>query len=476
LSAGPDPIYAPLWAAVAVAILSALFVCADTALTSLSSARLGALAKETHGRRRRALERAASKREVLQGRYVIGRLLALSTSVALYTWWLVMWGGTVSSKLIAAGLGLLTLGVLVQAAAAVGRRSADGVIAIAARWLRPLELLLAPLATLTLDSTRLVTRYRRPRPDPRVSETEMEMMVNERERSGVIPQGPAEMMRNVLEFSELSARDAMIPRTRAVCVEIDTPVEEVLALIRDKGHSRYPVYRGHTDEVVGLLYAKDLFRVVRTSWRPPAAAAGAGALDGLKVRSTLADIIRTPIQIVPESQSLSSLLKDMRQNRQHLAVVVNEFGGMSGIVTLEDVLEEIVGDIQDESDAEEAPIVELGDGRLVADAAVLLCDLSAYLGTDIDPDGKYDSLGGMLTEQLGQVPPVGAAVVAYGMRFVVREADAKRVLKVEIIRPLRPSMRPPGAPSSIPPLSTPSEPPVAADAAAGDASSARKRG
>jgi CBS domain containing-hemolysin-like protein len=434
-----------LGAAVAVAIIGALFACADAALTSMSAARLGALAKETDDRHRPAMDRAARRRPTLQSRYVIGRVLSQSISVALFTWWLVGWNAAQMHKTIVAACALVGLVALVQAASAVGRRSADWVLKAAIRFLRPLELLVAPIAAVTDDFTGLLTRYRRATPDPRIGEAEMEMMVDEGERSGLLQEAPAEMMRNVLEFSELTVRDAMVPRTRVVSIELRTPLEDVLGVIRQEGHSRYPVYRDHTDEVVGLLYAKDLFRQVRASWRPPDGATVLGDVTEAANHSTLADVIRAPITIVYESQPLATLLKEMRQSRQHLAVVVNEFGGMSGIVTLEDVLEEIVGDIRDETDSEEAPIVELGDGRLLADAAVLLSDLSAYLGTDIDPEEHYDSLAGMLTEQLGEVPAVGATVAAHGMRFVVREADEKRVAKVEIVRPPRASMQPPAA-------------------------------
>lgn len=450
LSGSPEPIGGPLGAAIAVAIIGALLVCADAALTSLSPARLGALAKQTDDRQHAALARAARQRSILQSRYLIGRVLALATSVALFTWWLRGWAAPPLEKAAVAGVALLLLGSLFQAAAAIGRRSADWVLLAALRYLRPLELLLAPVAAVTHDLTRLFTRHRRPPADLRIGEAEMEMMVDEGERRGVLQEAPAEMMRNVLEFSELTARDAMVPRTRVVSIEIGTPLEEVLAIIRQEGHSRYPVYRDNTDEVVGLLYAKDLFRLVRTSWRPPGDEGPAPPLAAAP-HPTLAQVIRTPITIVYESQPLATLLKEMRQSRQHLAVVVNEFGGTSGIVTLEDVLEEIVGDIQDETDADDAPLVELGDGRLLADASVLLCDLSAYLGTNIDPDDRYDSLAGLLTDHLGEVPAVGATVTAQGLRLIVREADEKRVTKVEIVRPPRASVKPPAPASPVAP-------------------------
>ena len=134
-------------------------------------------------------------------------------------------------------------------------------------------------------------------------------------------------------------------------------------------------------------------------------------------------------------QGVSSVLREMRARRLHMAVVIDEFGGVSGIVTLEDILEVIVGEIRDEYDTEEAPIQDLGDGRLLADAAVSVHDLSAYLGAEIPDSGDYESLGGLLIQQSGKVPGVGVCIEVFDLSFIVRDADEKRVAKVEIVRP-----------------------------------------
>jgi CBS domain containing-hemolysin-like protein len=164
----------------------------------------------------------------------------------------------------------------------------------------------------------------------------------------------------------------------------------------------------------------------------------------------IADVMRTPVVFVPETQSASSLLIDMRSGRRHLAIIIDEFGGMSGIVTLEDLIEEIVGDIQDEHDTDEPPIVDLGNGRLMVDAGVPIGDLSRYLGVELPEDGDYNSLGGFIVERLGQVPGVGETISDYGLDFVVRESDERRVAKVEIIRT---TQTPGPGPESLPPQS-----------------------
>jgi len=165
----------------------------------------------------------------------------------------------------------------------------------------------------------------------------------------------------------------------------------------------------------------------------------------------VADVMRTPVVFVPETQSASSLLMDMRSGRRHhMAIILDEFGGMSGVVTLEDVIEEIVGDIRDEHDTDEPPIVDLGNGRLMVDAGVPIGDLNRYLGVTLPEDGDFNSLGGFIVDRLGQVPSVGATISDYGLDFVIRDADDRKVSKVEIIRT---TQTPGPGPESLPPQS-----------------------
>jgi CBS domain containing-hemolysin-like protein len=181
------------------------------------------------------------------------------------------------------------------------------------------------------------------------------------------------------------------------------------------------VYKDRIDNVVGVLHVKDLMtRATANGWPTLAPA----------------DVMRTPVMYVPESQPAQSVLTDMRAGKQHMAVVIDEFGGMSGIITLEDLVEEIVGDIKDEHDTEEPPIADLGNGRLLVDASIAVSDLSRYLGVELPEDGEYNSLGGLLTELKGFVPQPGTTVEQKGLQFLIVDADERVVKKVEIIRPL----------------------------------------
>ncbi|HBQ14733.1 MAG TPA: hypothetical protein DEF51_27605, partial [Myxococcales bacterium] len=180
----------------------------------------------------------------------------------------------------------------------------------------------------------------------------------------------------------------------------------------------------------GILYAKDLFRMLKD-----------GMLDGdLKDAQTLDRIIRRPVFFVSETHKIGQLLREMQARRFHLAVVVDEFGGTSGIVTLEDIVEEIVGEIQDEHDTEEPMIREIADGRWWVDARVSVYDLAEELEADFeDAVGDYDSVGGMVVEIAGRVPDEGESIQAHGFELIVREADERHVRRVEILRRPTPS-------------------------------------
>jgi CBS domain containing-hemolysin-like protein len=228
------------------------------------------------------------------------------------------------------------------------------------------------------------------------------------------------MIRNVLDFKNLTAKEVMVPRRRVSAIAATTTLTEVLEQVIKDGHSRYPVFRESLDNVIGLLYVKDLFDIVRQQ---------------KLAEMNLEEIVRRPVLFCTETQGAISVLREMRGRRLHLAIVTDEFGGTSGIVTLEDIIEEIVGDIRDEYDTEEvAPIQKLAEGRYVADAAIPIGDLEMHLGKKLPEDGDFESLGGLIVHRAGRVPEVGATVNLDGYKLIVREADETRVVKVEIVR------------------------------------------
>jgi CBS domain containing-hemolysin-like protein len=335
-----------------------------------------------------------------------------------------------------AALGALVVyGIPTEIGRVVATRNPERSAPFLLRLVTPMELLFAPIAAPILWIGRLFEHKAesRPTPAPGLVESEVEMLVNEGELSGSLGHEQSEMIRNVLDFGGITAGQLMVPRTQVHAIEIDTPISDVLHLIAESEHSRYPVYRENIDNVVGVLHSKDML---------PSLARGDLEKVGLPA------LVRQPVVFVPESQAADSVLREMRAGKQHLAVVLDEFGGTSGILTLENLLEQIVGDIRDEHDVEEPPIADLGDGKLLVDASVSIADLSRYLGAELPTDGDYHTLAGFVVAELGTVPAVGVRLTAFDLDFEVKEADERRVLKVEITR------RSPPAESILPRSST----------------------
>jgi CBS domain containing-hemolysin-like protein len=419
VSAGPGGLVVDVVvAAAAVTAIGSLFAAGDAALTEIPEGRMLALTSDAQKTGAAFRRYTADPLRVLS-RWLVGRVLALSIATVLLNE-----AGRIAGldrwALVVAVIGaVLFYGTFSEVTVTLARRRPERVGALALMYLRPIELLVVPLADPLAIVGRAVGR-RVPRAltvDARITETEVEWVVSEGEKAGAMAKEPAEMIRKVLDFKDLTAREVMVPRRLIEAIDIATPLSEVVAMAAGGKHSRYPVYQGSVDNVVGQLYVKDLFALVR---------------DGSLAQKKLADVMRSPVMFVSESQSAAKILADMRSRRLHMAIVSDEFGGTSGLVTMEDILEEIVGDIRDEKDRE-APIQTMGDGRVVADGSVSIADVEHALGKALPDDGEFESLGGLIVSRAGRVPEVGATVRVDGLRLIVRERDEKRVVKVEIV-------------------------------------------
>jgi magnesium and cobalt transporter len=245
---------------------------------------------------------------------------------------------------------------------------------------------------------------------------ELRELLKESCARGIVDADALAMMEGALEVSETQVRDAMIPRSQMVVVQNDAPLEEFLPRIVESGHSRFPVIGEDKDEVVGILMAKDLL---------PHLASGAGCFD-------LADTIR-PAVVIPESKRLNMLLRDFRASRNHMAIVVDEYGGVSGLITIEDVLEEIVGEIDDEYDEEEeALILPIGENRYQVQALTPIDELNEMFGSKLSDD-DYGTVGGLLLAEFGRVPEYDDVVIlADRFEFRVTRADNRRIITLEM--------------------------------------------
>ncbi len=250
----------------------------------------------------------------------------------------------------------------------------------------------------------------------RVTEEEIQELMNAGEEEGLINEEENEMIRSIFALGDTVVREIMVPRTDMACVTADATVREVLTSIIACGHSRLPVFDGTIDNIVGLIYAKDLLKY----W----------GMDESTVE--LKNILRPPY-FIPESKNLEELLHEFKKKRIHIAIVIDEYGGTSGLVTIEDLLEQIVGDIQDEYDLEEEWLVEEADGAVVVDARLPIEELEEHFGIEIERE-KFDTVGGLIFHLTGRIPAVGEEVAGGAILLTVLEADARRIGKVRITR------------------------------------------
>ncbi len=239
-------------------------------------------------------------------------------------------------------------------------------------------------------------------------------LIREATESGLIESDTLAMIEGALEVDELQVRDVMIPRSQMVVLSQGSSLDDILPIILESGHSRFPVVGEDKDEIQGILLAKDLLRLV-----------------GRDSDVLLADLIRTPV-IIPESKRLNVLLREFRVNKNHMAIVVDEYGGVSGLITIEDVLEEIVGDIDDEHDTEAVEDIQrLGEGRFQVQALTPIEDFNEALGTAFSDD-EFDTIGGLVVAEFGRLPEVGESVGIDGWTFQVTAADDRRLHAMEV--------------------------------------------
>jgi len=229
--------------------------------------------------------------------------------------------------------------------------------------------------------------------------------------NGLLSNDTLSMVEGAIEVADLTVSDVMVPRAQMVSLPIDAPVPQILNEVLASGHSRFPVHAGDKDEILGILLAKDLLRCF---------AEGADC----DIRSLL-----RPVTMIPESKRLNILLKEFRLSRNHMAIVVDEYGGVAGLVTIEDVLEQIVGDIDDEhddDDDEHTMIQTTGNGDFLVNALTPIAEFNERFGCDFS-DEEFDTIGGMVTSEIGHLPEIGEDATLGGFHFQVTRADARRV-------------------------------------------------
>ncbi|MBT5888843.1 MAG: CBS domain-containing protein [Halieaceae bacterium] len=247
------------------------------------------------------------------------------------------------------------------------------------------------------------------------TKSDLEEVLSLAEEHEIIDQDARKIMEGALLVTNMQVRDIMIPRAQMIVIDSDESVQEALPKIIDAGHSRFPVIGDGIDDVIGILLAKDLLPLVERDSAPP----------------TLRQLMR-PVIAVPESKRLNVLLREFRQNRNHMAIVIDEYGGIAGLITIEDVLEEIVGEIEDETDvAEKKPIRPMSDGTFFVEALTAIDDFNAFFDTEFSDD-EFDTIGGVVVNAFGQLPSRNQSIQLNHFEFSVIRADERRLSSLRV--------------------------------------------
>ena len=248
---------------------------------------------------------------------------------------------------------------------------------------------------------------------PEDVEKEIQQLIDEGEERGLISEDEGEMIQGIFSFRDTIAREIMVPRTEVVCARAEeVTLTDIVALIVQSGHSRIPIYQENVDNIIGILHAKDLL----TYW-------GTDTVD-------FPEMVRPPY-FIPETKKISEVLKDLRDKKSHMAIVIDEYGGTAGILTLEDIIEEIIGDVMDEYDAEEKLIAENDDGSISVNARLDVEELEDYLDVEL-PEGKFESVGGFVISLLGRVPDVGERVEYQNIAMIIEAANSRKIDRIRI--------------------------------------------
>ncbi|MEU9509821.1 hemolysin family protein [Micromonospora sp. NPDC048170] len=398
--------------AASLVVLAGLIAMTEAALAAVSPARAAELARDG-ARGARTLQAVAGDVVRHLNLLLLLRLLAELTATTLVALVAVdTFGAGWRAALVTAGaMTVISFVVVGVGPRTIGRQHAYVVGRSVAPLVRWLGRALNPLASLLILIGNAVTPGRGFREGPFATQVELRELVDLAEQRGVVEHGERQMIHSVFALGDTIAREVMVPRTEMVWIEEGKTLSQALALFLRSGFSRIPVIGESVDDVLGVLYLKDLIR--RTQ---------GGALADHQL--PVAELMR-PATFVPESKPVDDLLSEMQAARNHLVIVVDEYGGTGGLVTIEDILEEIVGEITDEYDVERPPVEHLDDGAVRVTARLPVEDLGELFDTDL-PTDEVETVGGLLAQSLGRVPIPGAQVEVAGLRLIAEGTTGRR--------------------------------------------------
>ncbi|MFT7837435.1 hemolysin family protein [Saccharothrix sp. BKS2] len=388
--------------AVVLVLGAGVFAAADAALGTVSRARVEALQRQGRSGTGPLIALLADRPRHVNLLLLLrlGCELAATVLVTVVCFRLVDTGWV---AVLVAGLSMLVVSYVLVGVGprTIGRQHPYAVSLVAAGPIRVLGRVLGPLSRLLILVGNAITPGKGFREGPFSSEVELRELVDMAQERGVVDEGEREMIHSVFELGDTIAREVMVPRTEIVWIESVKSIRQALALSLRTGYTRVPVIGESVDDIVGVVNLKDLVRL--TLAEDP--------------NGTLVSDVMKPASFIPDSKPIADLLREMQLSRNHLAVVVDEYGGTAGLLTIEDILEEIVGEITDESDTEDRPPVEhLADGSVRVSARLPVDDLDALFGTELD-DHEVETVGGLLAQRLGRVPLPGTEAEIAGLRM-----------------------------------------------------------
>lgn len=419
---------APLIGAIALILLGGLFSAIDAAISTVSMARVEEMVRDERPGAVR-LARVVTERPRYINLVVLLRIACEATAAVLMVAYLYDHLGLQWTLFAAAAIMTIASFVVVGVGPrTIGRQNAYPIALASALPLQAISVLLAPISRLLILLGNALTPGRGFRNGPFASEIELREVVDLAQQRGVVADDERKMIQSVFELGDTPAREIMVPRTEMVWIESDKSAAQATSLAVRSGHSRIPVIGDNVDDILGVVYLKDLVR--RTYYSASAAR-----------DITVAEVMR-PAVFIPDSKALDDLLKEMQRDRIHMALLVDEYGATAGLVTIEDVLEEIVGEIADEYDTDEvAPVEDLGDRMFRVSARLPIEDVGELYDIEFNDDLDVDTIGGLVALELGRVPLPGAEVVSHGLRLRA-EGDPDHRGRVRIgtvlVRPIEP--------------------------------------
>ncbi len=407
-------IYIQIIGLIILIILSSFFSASETALMSISKIRVRHMVEENIKGANRVKELTDNPSSLLAS-ILVGNNVVNIASSSLAT---VLAISLIGSRGVAISTIIMTIVVLIFGEITPKTLASQNSEQISLRVANPIFIIskmLKPVVIITTTISKFFIKLLGGKSDsnkPFITEDELKTMVDVSEEEGILKSEEKDMIHNVFQFGDLYAKDVMVQRVDIIALNIEENLDKIISVIKEEGFSRIPIYSNTIDNIVGILNVKDIIFMEDTK--------------GFSLKNYMREITYTY-----EFRKVTELFKDMNKNRQHMVVVLDEYGGTVGIVTIEDLIEEIVGDISDEYDDEEPEIYVVKEDEYIVDGSVRIEDINELIGTKIESE-EFDSIGGFIIGVLGRFPNISEEIIYSNYRFIIEDIDRNRIKKIRI--------------------------------------------